>query len=116
MVNILLTELLNLVRFQFDFVHDIFAIVFTKEKQMTRADFFNKELFSACGYSASLMQDMAPGLLIIALTISIWVLLVVKDLLCLCRKKTGHEAACFSVIMRIVYECFFEIVLCLLIS
>ena len=101
---------------QFDFVHNIFAIVFPLEKAMTRDDFLEKELFAACGYSASMMQNMAPGLLLIAITIAMWVLLGIKDLLCLCTKKTRHEAICFSAIFRIIYECFFEIVLCLLIN
>ena len=62
------------------------------------------------------MRNMAPGMLLIAVTIAIWVVLVIKDLLYSCTKKTRHEAYYFGVIIRIVYECFFEIVLCLLIN
>lgn len=77
----------------------------------------DKELFVACGYSASLIHDMTPFLVLMAVGVATWVLLYAKDLLRLCIKKNRHEEAYgISALIRTIYECFFEIVLCLLIN
>ena len=70
----------------------------------------------ACGYTASLSHNLEQILTLLTASAAIWFILCLKDLLCVCISSKKHEAHGCNLLIRILYECFFEIILCLLIS
>ena len=117
--NLLLLELLAIVRLHiFDF-HRVAAGLFLDDAnsdaeledmiQTRRSSSYN-ELFLACGYRSSLVRNLAPILIILAVALALWVLLGVRDLVC---RRHRHEPTGFNAVMRVWYEGFFEVALCL---
>lgn len=76
------------------------------------------ELFYSCGYHVSLAKNLILVFCLCSVVLCIWLLVAVKDLLgygC-CKSSRRHEAWWINALMRILYEVFFEITICLLIS
>ena len=70
----------------------------------------------ACGFKASLYDNVLPIIILLAIGAAIWLILCFKDLICCCISRKRHKAHGSNLLIRILYECFFEIILCLLIS
>ena len=70
----------------------------------------------ACGFKASLYDNVLPIIILLAIGAAIWLILCFKDLICCCISRKRHKAHGSNLLIRILYECFFEITLCLLIS
>ena len=88
-----------------------------QETSPDRHELLEYELFVACGFKASLYDNVLPIIILLAIGAAIWLILCFKDLICCCccsRKR--HKAHGSNLLIRILYECFFEITLCLLIS
>lgn len=116
--NLMLTGLLDFIRLRIGVLPDILTSYLAEREWIeTRSAFSTHELFVACGYQASLSINLAPFLALMTAAVLFWLVLCIKDLLCsrLCR-NARHEVHGNNLMVRIVYECFFEIVLCLLIS
>ena len=118
--NLVLTELLDFARFNIGlFLPDMLpAFIADRGWMEMRNALYVHELFVACGYKENLTINLAMVLALMSAGLAIWLAFSVKDLLCTCvsRKNKRYEMHGNNLMVRILYECCFEIVLCLLIS
>lgn len=88
----------------------------------TDVHYYN-ELVNSCGYHVSLVRNLVLVFLLFVLLALIWVTVACKDsfVTCgtCCRRERGtrrREAWWNNVLVRFIYEVFFEIVICLMLS
>ena len=84
---------------------------------MDDPDFYNL-LYLGCNYEISLVRNLAVILCLVAAVFLLWVLMSVLQvsLKCCCKQSSRQEAWWCNLQVRLLYELYFEVCLCLMIS
>ena len=128
--NIFLLDFLSIVRLHVGMLDELIVNSLTPESN--QVDFaairsqdvsFYNELVNSCGYHVSLVRNLALVFFLFALIVTIWFFVACKDsfVTCsayCCRAKANrrHEVWWNNFFIRFLYEVFFEITICLMLS
>ena len=78
---------------------------------------FYNELIHACGYHVSIARNLLVILTLAFLVLALWLGVALKDSFCYPGEKSKRKEHWWNnLLIRLLYEVFFEVVLCLLIS
>ena len=81
--NLLLFKLLGFTRLQTEssFNEELDAFIGNEKNERSRDELSDHELLVACGYQDSLYHNLAPMLLLLLVSLVIWLLIFLKDIL-----------------------------------
>ena len=93
-----------------------FAVESDREDNLVirQGDGYYNELIHACGYHVSLARNLILVLILAGIVLTIWLIVACKN--CSSRLSRHQERWWNNVLIRLLYEVFFEITLCLMIS
>ena len=77
------------------------------------ASYYN-ELIHACGYHVSLVHNLILIFTLLVLILAIWLTIGLKEYIC--RSRQRHDAWWNNMLIRVFYEVFFEVCLCIMIN
>ena len=120
--NLYFLDYLSIIRLHFSDINEQISTYFGFHdaynedfRAIEEHDEYYNELIHQCGYSINLMHNLALILFLIGVFLSVWFILACKDFICFCGRRKD-EALFFNFTVRFLYEMFFEVCLCLMIS
>ena len=119
--NLLFLDYLSIVRLNVRTVNDFLAQLLGLEqtsqddqRSLDQADSYYNELIYSCGYHVSLTHNLILILGLFSVIALFWLAMACRDKLCF--QGGRHEIWWNNLMVRFLYEVFFEITLCLMIS
>ena len=105
-INVLVSEAL----FEEDGNKEDISVILNRDESTS----YYNELIHACGYHVSLVHNLILIFTLLILILLIWLAIGLKDYICKSRRR--HDAWWNNMLIRVFYEVFFEVCLCIMIN